>query len=238
MRRSLLLILFAAAPFAFVACGGDSAATTTTVTAPVTAAPAVTTAAPVTTAPATTAPPTTATTTTDSAAPETTVATGTGAVSIRIDEIVFAGEPYLVIGNQGGAPGSTAGLWICQFPSYYELPDVELQPGEKLVVPLGDDTVPPLVGVVEILDVQSPLGAVSTADGELGLYSTNAFNSPDAILDYVEWGASGHPRSEVAVAAGIWVAGGFVDVPEEVLAIVAQSTPTLGPDDWFAEIGG
>jgi hypothetical protein len=72
----------------------------------------------------------------------------------------------------------------------------------------------------------------------MGLYSANMFNSPDAIEDYVEWGTTGHARSSVAVAAGIWQEGGFVEVPAAALAIVSQTFPTVGPDDWFAEIGG
>ena len=161
-----------------------------------------------------------------------------GASALRIDEIVFAGGPYVIISNLGTGPGSTAGYWICQFPSYYALPAVDLLPGEKLAVPLGVDPVPDLIGVVAIADVSLPIGEVTTRDGELGLYSDNTFNSSDAIVDYVEWGMTGHARSDVAVEAGIWETGGFVEVPDETLAVVAEAFPTLGPDDWFAEIGG
>ncbi len=171
-------------------------------------------------------------------APATTTTVTGGAATIQIDEIVFAGGPYLIISNRGTGVGSTSGYWICQFPSYYELPAVELQPGEKLAVPLGTDPVPELAGVVVTVDVSEPLGVISPLDGELGLYSANMFNSPDAIEAYVEWGTTGHARSNVAVAAGIWQEGGFIEVPAEALAIVSQAFPALGPDDWFAEIGG
>ncbi len=167
----------------------------------------------------------------------TTTPTG-GAAAIQIDEIVFAGGPYLIISNRGTGVGSTSGHWICQFPSYYELPAVDLQPGEKLAVPLGTDPVPELAGVVATVDVSEPLGVISPRDGEMGLYSANMFSSPEAIEDYVEWGTTGHARSSVAVAAGIWQDGGFVEVPAAALAIVSQAFPTVGPDDWFAEIGG
>lgn len=161
-----------------------------------------------------------------------------GFAQIRIDEIVFAGEPYLLIANRGDGPGSTEGHFICQFPSYYGLPAVELLPGERMAVPLGDGEVPELISVVSIVDVASPIGRITSDGGELGLYSRNEFNSPDAIIDYVEWGTSDHARSGVAVAAGIWTEGGLVEVPPELLAIVAQGFPTMGPQDWFAEIGG
>lgn len=236
MRTRLLIAI----GLVVVACGGDVETPATTAngsTTTITASP--TTATPSTTAGTTTSATTGApapTTTTSPTVPSTTP--GGGEPAIRIEEIVFAGDPYLLIGNGGTGLGSTEGYFICQFPSYYGLPSVELQPGERLAVPLGDGTVPDLVGVVATVEVTRPIGEVSATNGELGLYSTNTFNSPDAIVDYVEWGASGHARSGVAVAAGIWVDGGFVEVPTELLAIVAQAFPTLGPEDWFAEIGG
>lgn len=233
MRKTLICLAVVA-----VACGGDSGGDTTAAT---TTPPATTTqqtsAAPTTegsASPTTTAAP--GTTTTAPEPPTTTVAGAQPA--IRIDEIVFAGEPYLLIANRGDGAGSTAGHFICRFPDYFPLPAVELQPGERLAVPLGEGEVPDLVGVVETVAVTSPLGPISSRDGELGLYSTNQFSSSEAIVDYVEWGSSGHARSDVAVGAGIWTAGGFVAVPDEILAIVAQAFPTQGPDDWFAEIGG
>lgn len=218
-------------------CGGNvtpdsTEAATTTALAPTSSV-----------APDTTKPASPATTVSPSVAPApSTLATTTtriaGDAAIRIDEVVFAGEPYLVLANKGTGAGSTAGLWICQFPAYFELPAFDLLPGERLAVPLGDGSVPSLVGVVGTVDVVRPIGAVGPTDGEVGLYQANQFNSPAAIVDYLEWGSSGHARSGVAVAAGIWTESGFVDVPPEVLAIVAQAFPTVGPEDFFAEIGG
>ena len=233
MYRFMLLFLLVVA----TACGGPAD--------PVTTLP--TTSAAPTTAAASQVPPTTLTeesTTTvvseppSSTLPLTTTTVSEGDPAIRIDELVFAGEPYLVIANRGTGTGSTGGHWICQFPSYYELPAVDLQPGERLAIPLGDGEVPELAGIVATVDVVRPLGTVSGRDGEIGLYTSNEFNSADAIVDYVEWGFPGHARSNVAVAAQIWTTNGYVEVPAEILAIVAQAFPTAGPQDWFAEIGG
>lgn len=179
----------------------------------------------------------TSTSTTTTTTTTTTTIPGGGS-SIGFDEIVFAGGPYLVISNRGPGVGSTAGHWICQFPSYYELPAVELQPGEKMAIQLGVAPVPDLAGVIATVDVSAPIGIISAADGELGLYLGDTCNSANAIVDYVEWGTSGHGRSSVAAAAGIWKDGGFIEVPTEALALVAQAFPSLGPADWFAEIGG
>jgi len=233
MRTTLALVLLLLA----TACSGATDTTTAAVedTSATTSTSAPTTAAPATTTTSSTTPPTTASSTT-TAEPTTTVPGGVPA--IRLDEIVFAGDPYLIITNRGDGAGNTEGHFICRFPDYYELPAVTLQPGERLAVPLGEGEVPELVGVVATVDIRSPLGALSATDGELGLYSRNEFNSDDAILDYVEWGSPGHARSGVAAAAGIWVVGGFVEVPAELLAIVAQAFPTASPEDWLAEIGG
>lgn len=233
MRKALALV------FVLVAAACSSTAESTTTAGPSTSAAATsstTTTAPVTSTTTSFAPETTATSTT-TASPATTLVVG-GTPAIRLDEIVFAGDPYLIIANRGDGAGSTEGHFICRFPDYYELPPITLQPGERLAVPLGDGEAPELIGVVATADVRSPLGLMSATDGELGLYSRNEFNSEDAILDYVEWGSSGHARSGVATAAGIWVADGFVAVPSELLAIVAQAFPTVSPEDWLAEIGG
>jgi len=239
MHRRLLIAL----TLLLTGCGGATSPSTTletTTTAAAAASSSSTTTATgdegATTSSAvpesTTEPPADSTTTT------TTTTIGGGTSAIRIDEIVFAGGPYVVISNQGTGVGSTLGYWICQFPSYYELPTLKLLPGEKIAVSLGAETLPDLVGMVATVDVSSPVGDVTTVDGELGLYSENTFNSPDAIVDYVEWGMGGHARSSVAVAAGIWQTDGFIEVSPETLAIVAQAFPSVGPDDWSAEIGG
>jgi hypothetical protein len=44
----------------------------------------------------------------------------------------------------------------------------------------------------------------------MGLYTTASFGSSTAMIDYVEWGSTGHGRSGVAVGAGIWTTGDFV----------------------------
>ncbi|NND01614.1 MAG: hypothetical protein HKN91_02405 [Acidimicrobiia bacterium] len=233
MRKTLALVvlLFAAS------CSSATESTTTAAVSTTDTTTSSTTSTAPQTSTTTSDAPTTSVAATTSAAPTTTVVTG-GIPAIRLDEIVFAGDPYLIITNRGDGAGSTEGHFICRFPDYYELPAVALQPGERLAVPLGEGEVPELVGVVATADVRSPLGPISATDGELGLYSRNEFNSDDAILDYVEWGSSGHARSGVAAAAGIWVTGGFVEVPAELLAIVAQAFPTDSPEDWLAEIGG
>lgn len=234
-------ILITAFVLLAASCGGDTDSTTTTTptSSEATSTTALSDASTTTVVAEATTSSTAAPTTSATTAPTVTTTTvADGDPAIRIDEVVFAGEPYLIIANRGTGRGSTAGHWICQFPSYYELPAVDLQPGERLAVPLGEGEAPQLVGIVATVDVTTPLGSIASHDGEIGLYSSNAFNSAEAIVDYVEWGFPDHARAEVAIAAQIWTQNGYVEVPAEMLAIVAQAFPTTGPEDWFAEIGG
>lgn len=48
---------------------------------------------------------------------------------------------------------------------------------------------------------------------QVGLYSSESFANPIAIMDYMEYGSSGHPRSSVAETAGVWTDGDFVILP-------------------------
>ena len=114
---------------------------------------------------------------------------------VVINEILPDGTVELK--NIGAANVDVSGYWLCDFPAYQEIQasniicgSTDLAPGEILAV---DD-----------------FNTISSADGEMGLYSTDNFSNSNAIVDYVEWGSPGHTRSSVAIAAGIWSTGDFV----------------------------
>ena len=86
---------------------------------------------------------------------------------------------------------------MCNFPNYSQLSNLNLVCGGFVLAP-GD-----------LVTVQST-NSLNPNDAELGLYTTNSFGSSAAIVDYVEWGTTGHTRSSVVMAAGIWAAGDFV----------------------------
>ncbi len=111
------------------------------------------------------------------------------------------GDNIVQLKNIGTASLDISGYWLCNFPTYTQLSnlsidgDLDLAPGET----------------VDILNFT----AINKDDSELGLYSTNSFGSTDAIVDYIEWGSTGHQRSSVAVSAGTWTAGDFISsIPE------------------------
>ena len=117
-----------------------------------------------------------------------------------------------MIQNAGSAIGNLNGFALCQRPNYHIFDDIELAPGEFIAVSLGGDLFLPPPGAKETLSAN--LGSITTEDGEIGLYSSGDFGNSSAIVDYVEWGSSGHGRSSVAVGAGIWSTGDFVDLPD------------------------
>lgn len=139
----------------------------------------------------------------------------------------------VIVQNIGSEPGSLAGYWLCQRPSYYEFPDITVPPGELAAVAVAgrDDIFGPPSFAVAIEGV-ADLGPLDPASGEVGLYFGNDFGNPDAIISYVEWGSSGHGRSETAVSAQIWPGGGFVETSEETGAISATVLPPTDPAHW------
>ncbi len=64
-------------------------------------------------------------------------------------------------------------------------------------------------GASEVINWSSAVDS----DGELGLYMDASWASSSSVVDYVEWASTGHQRSSVAVAAGVWITGDFVDGP-------------------------
>ncbi|MGI9644370.1 MAG: hypothetical protein ACR2O6_03570 [Ilumatobacteraceae bacterium] len=87
-----------------------------------------------------------------------------------------------VITNNGDRDIDLTGHWICNRPSYAELPAQTLAPGDTVEASLG--------------------GFVADA-GEVAIYNSDAFGDPTAIQTYVGWG-SGGGRQSVAEEAGIW----------------------------------
>jgi hypothetical protein len=151
-----------------------------------------TTNAPSTTADTTAAPGTTtgagATTTAAPAPSGGTPAAGHPLVIAAID--FEAGS--ILIRNDGAEDYDMSGHWLCNRPNYTAFPAEVLQPGR----------------IVEIDTASLGIGA---GNGELGVYTSNSFGDPTAIIRYVEWGDSGHGRSDTAVDGGVWVDGDFVD---------------------------
>ena len=228
MRKRLVLANLTATRLTFflaiallgAACGGGDEASpnaTTTSTAPT-----------ATTSPA-------AATTTTSPTPDSTTTTpdASSGANFVLWNISLGPLSQVIVQNIGDGPGSLAGYWLCQRPSYYAFPDVELQPGELAAVAVtGRDEIfgPPSFAIA--IEGIADIGTFDPTSGEVGLYLGNDFDNPDAIVSYVEWGSSGHGRSQTAVSAQIWPDGGFVETSEETGAISATVLPPTDPTHW------
>lgn len=204
-----------------VAACGASGETATTRAGPSTTA---TTVAPETT---------TSTTETATSAPDETTTTaplGSGAQFV-LTSISLGEGGMVVITNIGEATGNLAGLFLCQRPSYFALPDVDVPPGQSVAISTGGSVFLPPPGVITVDEIAN-IGTLSPGDGEVGLYASADFGSAADILSYVEWGRSDHGRSSVAVDAGIW--SGFVQTDANSVAILANTVPATSAAHWDA----
>ncbi len=121
-----------------------------------------------------------------------------GAAQLEVSGVAFDSSTVTII-NTGDAPVDLTGHWICNRPTYSELPPVELGPGEGVEV-----------------DFES----VDPAGGEVALYRSNDFGSSEDILSYVTWG-SGGGRTAVAEEAGVW-SGPAVEITAEGTFLVGD----------------
>ena len=124
-----------------------------------------------------------------------------------ISGIQFAGEDSFVrITNLNTAVMTMIGWQLCMRPSYWEIPDISMEPEQVLDVSLGSggDT----TGKVS---TNGALANPDPAGGDLALYTSTKFDRASAIFHYVQWGKADGGREEVAVKAEIWEAGAFID---------------------------
>ena len=144
---------------------------------------------------------------------------------------VSFGAPMVVITNVGTEAGNLEGHWICQRPGYAQIPSIDVGPGESVAISLGGNVFLPPPGTLTI-EGQLNIGGISASDGEIGLYSSNAFDSADAMVSYVEWGSTGHGRSGTAVEAGLWDDGGFVATTDETALIQQDTIFSMASTGW------
>jgi hypothetical protein len=128
---------------------------------------------------------------------------------------VNTGRQVVEIQNAGDTEVnmSSAGFWLYFPPARWQFPSgVIIDPGEAVTVHInrpGESTTTDFftgISGMRNLRSQGPFGDA------IALFSTNLFGDPTKIIDFVEWGGPGNGGEEVAVAAGIWTSGAFIDV--------------------------
>jgi hypothetical protein len=210
------LITFAVLTLIVAACGTEGGTATTDSEPTTTVTPETTTS--------------TAGATTSAPAEETTTTTPpVSGARFVLTSISLGDGGMVVITNIGDEAGSLAGHFLCQRPSYFAIPDVEVPAGGFVAISTGGNAFVPPPGAITIDEIAA-IGTLKPVDGEVGLYTSALFGSATDIVSYVEWGSPGHGRSSVAVEAGIW--SGFVQTTADSVAILANTLPASDAAHW------
>ena len=138
------------------------------------------------------------------------------AAHLVISTVAFGDAGYIEVRNVGAGDATLDGYWLCQFPAYHPISGT-LGPSQAIRFPAAE----------------TDLGALDSATGEVGLYRSDVFDDPSAIVAYVEWGEPGHRRSGTAVEAGVWTEGSAVDATGAG-SIVAVDEPATSAAGWVA----
>lgn len=137
--------------------------------------------------------------------------------SVILNEVGYLGN-YLELYNNGNTAVDVSDYFLCLGPgTYRRVGDLEVE-GELEIQP----------GAFLNIAYEMP-----NAIGGVGLYANNTgFGDPANILDFVQWGAAGSPRENVAADAGIWTAGEYVEVVGNSEYSIAYDGEGSSASDW------
>lgn len=121
----------------------------------------------------------------------------------------------MVITNGGASDVSTEGLWIYQNGDMSQFNIFTIDPRATILFSLRD------------------VGGAETPGGEVALFSSDSFSDPEAMVDYVAWGSSGHEKASLASEAGLWGPDESVEVPQGAAAILRADQSAIGADSWI-----
>ena len=121
----------------------------------------------------------------------------TGQAIFLLNEVEYLNNSVEIF-NAGDAAGDLSTYFLCLGPgTYRQIGTLETEGNLQL-------------GAGEFLSISYNM---PNAEGGLGLYvNDSGFGDASNIADFVQWGAGGSPRENVAVEAGIWTADEFVSV--------------------------
>jgi len=151
---------------------------------------------------------------------------------IRIVEVDPA-TSTVKLHNYGSAnnPQDISGYWFCARFAYSQVSEATLVSGSTNLA----------IGADVVLTLSTTLNATSS---DVGIYTSPSFGSSTAMEDFMQYGAGGIGRENVAVAKGIWTAGTFVSAapPYEYIGSGAQNgfqfwDTVLGINDFNSDLG-
>lgn len=154
---------------------------------------------------------------------------------VVISEVVFnsSGDQIIEITNLSDDDVDITGWQLCVQLNYWGFPSFTLGAGERVSIhwdASGADTATDLF-------TGTSVPSLANDSDSVGLYeNADDFADAENILDYVQWGAGGQDRENVAASAGIWSAGTFVDISEvvqdESISFTGSSGAQNGPGFW------
>jgi hypothetical protein len=133
-----------------------------------------------------------------------------GGSFLAIHEVGLGPEGWVSLTNFTGVTVSTAGLHLCQGSACFALPEAEIPAGEIARVAVGSGA-----GIEDVIAKRATIGELRSPDGEIALYATRDLDEPGAMLVYLQWGSTPHELTETAIAAGLWVEGGYAPTTED-----------------------
>jgi len=142
---------------------------------------------------------------------------------IVVNEIIPTGG-LVELKNIGDESLDVSSYILCNFPDYERLDALTINCGGDYMLDAG-----------ETLTVELPTTfALDSNDGEMGLYLNTQYTNSASVIDYVEWGSTGHRRSTVAVSAGIWTTGDFVSAIAANMSLNYDGEGNA-PSDWIMD---
>jgi hypothetical protein len=151
---------------------------------------------------------------------------GQGLSDIRITEISESGQWFELKNTASGSVDISAAE-LCANINYAE--------AQALTVEAYDDTGNQDLTLAAGEYIALQWNEIDADNGDFGVYEagTSNFADPDNIIDYVRWGPdeSQADRQDVAVGAGIWTDGDFVEAAQEGGTIAFLGDDAAANDD-------
>jgi hypothetical protein len=140
-----------------------------------------------------------------------------GSADIVINELTYL-QGEVEVYNRGNASADISDYFLCLGPGTY------VRVGD--IITSGSANLQP--GQFAVLNYDR-----SGETGGLGLYRNNAgFGDAANLVSFVQWGAAGSPRENVAADAGLWTAGDFIQVTNSEDNSIAYDGTGTASSDW------
>ncbi len=127
-----------------------------------------------------------------------------------------------------------SGYWLYFPPAQWQFPSgVMIAPGQTVTVNINSTGTNTATNFFTgISGMRNLFGQGSQGDA-IGLFSTNLFADAANLINFVQWGGSGNASENLAVAAGIWPAGGFIEISKlREGSSIAHDGAGNSPLDW------